>query len=56
LTQGHYIRGEGHLGERGHGHQTKVAVKPFRGMQEAEMVDASGAEKPKKFLNRIFGR
>lgn len=28
-VQGHYIRGQGYLGESGSGHQTKLAVRPF---------------------------
>ena len=28
-VQGHYIRGEGYLGEKGEGHQKKVFVKNF---------------------------
>jgi uncharacterized protein DUF6065 len=28
-VQGHYIRGQGYLGEAGSGHQTKLALKPF---------------------------
>jgi hypothetical protein len=28
-VQGHYIRGQGYLGEAGSGHQTKLAVRPF---------------------------
>jgi hypothetical protein len=55
LTQGHYIRGQGHLGERAHGHQTKVAVKAFAGMRSAEMADANEQPKSKGLLRRIFG-
>ena len=29
-VQGHYIRGQGYLGESGSGHQTKLSLKPFR--------------------------
>ena len=53
-TQGHYIRGEGHLGERAHGHQTKVAVRSFQGMRPAEMVEPEEIMKPKGFLRRLF--
>lgn len=28
-VQGHYIRGQGYLGEAGSGHQTKLSLKPF---------------------------
>jgi hypothetical protein len=28
-VQGHYIRGQGYLGESGSGHQTKLTVRPF---------------------------
>jgi hypothetical protein len=28
-VQGHYIRGQGYLGEAGSGHQTKLTLKPF---------------------------
>ena len=28
-VQGHYIRGQGYLGEAGSGHQTKLALRPF---------------------------
>ena len=28
-VQGHYIRGQGYLGEAGSGHQTKLLLKPF---------------------------
>jgi hypothetical protein len=28
-VQGHYIRGQGYLGEGGSGHQTKLSLKPF---------------------------
>jgi hypothetical protein len=55
--QGHYIRGEGHLGERAHGHQTKLILKPFPGLADS---DAGEQEAPKSnptgWWGRIFGK
>lgn len=64
--QGHYIRGLGHMGEevdehQAHGHQTRLALAPFR---EAEppgpVVDPVPVDAPdnhsKRFWTRWFGR
>lgn len=39
-TQGHYIRGEGVLGETTSGHQTKVEVKPFSELEPTPVPPA----------------
>ena len=55
--QGHYIRGEGHLGEHAHGHQTKVKVAEFESKEPpTEAVKAAAAGAGKSFLRRLLGR
>ena len=57
--QGHYIRGEGHLGERAeHGHQTKVLVKPFTGfVEQAESTQTESPHKrPPNVRQKVFGK
>lgn len=57
--QGHYIRGEGHLGEHAHGHQTKVKVAEFAGQQRepapAPAASATAAAE-RGFFQKLFGR
>ncbi|MGD1093658.1 MAG: DUF6065 family protein [Bryobacteraceae bacterium] len=55
--QGHYIRGEGHLGERAHGHQTKLMLKPFPGFADSDPSE-NGAPEPSRtgFWGRLFGK
>jgi len=55
-TQGHYIRGEGHLGERSREHQTKLFVKPFEGGETASVVVAAPPPAAPGFWRRLFGR
>ena len=59
--QGHYTRGEGHLGESAHGHRTKIGIKPFIEEEPPLSVastDNGNAEpvKPRSRLSRLLGR
>lgn len=58
VKQGHYIRGEDHQGARAQQHQTKLAVKAFREMEAAPVLESPAAmaatEKP-GFWKRYFG-
>jgi hypothetical protein len=52
--QGHYIRGEGHLGERGHGHQTKLLVRDFAEVEPPLPVKASPQDTVRESSRRSF--
>jgi len=59
--QGHYIRGEGHLGERGYGHQTKLSVANFAESEPPLAVKSppqeGASEKGRRgFWQRLIGR
>ncbi len=57
--QGHYIRGEGHLGERAENHQNKLNIQPFRSLEPSNVAEKPpvAAEAPKKsFFAKVLGR
>lgn len=59
VRQGHYVRGEGHLGERSEEHQTRLSLKSFTEVDRpnpaaATAEPASNAIKSKGFFQRLF--
>ena len=56
--QGHYLRGEGHHGERAQHHQNKLEIRPFREVEPAvttaEPPQAAGGTP--SLLKRLLGR
>lgn len=55
VKQGHYIRGEDHLGDRAQEHQTKLVVRAFEEMEPAPPVAAPDVPRPRKIglLERV---